>query len=121
MIIRTTGDRDTLDKLELRRAALGDGGKDVRRFEKQRYPKLGDATAHEFHIIITDVVELLLIKARHAHQTEAEIKDFLRSKKSSYQRAGKPRLAAMLPTTYKAMLTLLQDSGECCTYAQTCS
>lgn len=109
----TTGDQDTMDRLRLRQAAR-DGGKEVPRFERRTYPATETATAVALDHVITDLVECLLIKGRHTQQTEGEVGDTLLKLKSSYTRAGRHDLAALLPDSYKAMLTMLQDSGDEC-------
>lgn len=102
---------DTLDRLRLRQPGY-DGGKPVSRFERQSYPDPTGASVKDVETVLTGLVEALLIKARHAHQTESQVKDFLAHQISSLHRTGRSSIAKLMPTTYKALLSMLKDSGE---------
>ena len=103
---------DADELAELRRLQPGnDGGVKTRRFQRRTYPE-----QHEQHwlLMMTEMLEFFIIKTTSGSTTENCVEQFLEQKKHSFERLGLHDLAEAVPTSYKGMLTALQDSGICC-------
>ena len=93
-----------------------DGGKTKRRFERERYPgKPGSDTSAR--LVVTALAEQLLIKATNNRMTEGVVKAELCVIADNYRRLGRHDLADAMPRSYKAMLTMLSDAGQCSLYS----
>jgi hypothetical protein len=103
------GDDELLADLEARQPG-SDGGKLRPRFEKRSFSK--DVEPDDLQRALADIVEILLIKAAAGKMSEHTVAEELASRAAAYRRSGLDSLADALPESYKAMLSMLQDTGK---------
>jgi hypothetical protein len=86
-----------------------DGGQVATRAERHSYPKPPDQRTQA--LVTADMIECVILKSRDG-MNERQAQAHLISKAAGYRRLGQHDVANALPTTFKAVLTALQDQGE---------
>ncbi len=103
------GDEEYLRDLEACQPG-NNGGKLRSRFEKRACPRDEDHAV--LRNVLSDLVEVMLIKARAGKMSERSVDEDLASRAAGYRRNGLDSVADAFPTSYKALLTMLQESGK---------
>lgn len=75
---------------------------------------MNGASIDEIQRVLEDCVQVLIIKAKHSQLSEEIISDILDFLRQNYKKDGFHERASLVPASYKAMLTMLQDFSEFC-------
>jgi hypothetical protein len=86
-----------------------DGGVPNRRFQRARYPIGSSQDCMER--LLPSLVEILLIKTRNPGTSEKAMQDMLIALAGTFRRSNLTILADAVPTSFKALLSLLLDQG----------